>query len=139
MKVDEAIGRAIARMGAAQIFGIVGSGNFRTTGAMIDEGVPFVSARHEMGAACMADAHARATGRLAVLSVHQGCGLSNALTGIGEAAKSRTPVLVVAGDTPGVTTAATSGLIRTVSSPAWEPSRSGSTHRRPRCATSRGP
>ncbi|WP_229730933.1 thiamine pyrophosphate-binding protein [Microbacterium faecale] len=64
---------------------------------MTAEGVSFVAARHEMGATCMADAYARATGRLAVVSVHQGCGLSNALTGVGEAAKSRTrPCLPIA-------------------------------------------
>ena len=35
----------------------------------------------------------------AVLTVHQGCGLTNAMTGIAEAAKSRTPLLVLAADT----------------------------------------
>jgi thiamine pyrophosphate-dependent acetolactate synthase large subunit-like protein len=47
----------------------------------------------------MADAFSRATGRVSVLSVHQGCGLTNALTGIAEAAKAHTPVLVLTGDT----------------------------------------
>jgi thiamine pyrophosphate-dependent acetolactate synthase large subunit-like protein len=32
----------------------------------------------------------------AAVTVHQGCGLTNAMTGITEAAKSRTPVVVVA-------------------------------------------
>ena len=32
--------------------------------------------------------------------MHSGPGLTNALTGIGEAAKSRTPLLVLAGDVP---------------------------------------
>ncbi|WP_460800860.1 thiamine pyrophosphate-binding protein [Microbacterium sp. GXF6406] len=101
MKIDELIGRAVARLGGAHMFGVVGSGNFRATNAALDAGVPFTGSRHEMGAACMADAFAQTTGRLSVVTVHQGCGLSNALTGIGEAAKSRTPVLVLAGDTPG--------------------------------------
>src|SRR5256885_5227347 len=47
----------------------------------------------------MADAYARMSDRAAVLSTHQGCGLTNALTGITEAAKSRTPLLVLAADT----------------------------------------
>jgi thiamine pyrophosphate-dependent acetolactate synthase large subunit-like protein len=34
-----------------------------------------------------------------VLTLHQGCGLTNAMTGITEAAKSRTPLLVLAADT----------------------------------------
>ena len=33
-------------------------------------------------------------------SVHQGPGLTNAITGLTEAAKSRTPVLLLAADTP---------------------------------------
>jgi thiamine pyrophosphate-dependent acetolactate synthase large subunit-like protein len=46
----------------------------------------------------MADAWARLTGRPALLTLHQGPGLTNALTGITEAAKSRTPLLVLAAD-----------------------------------------
>ena len=49
----------------------------------------------------MADAYARTSGRVAVLSVHQGCGLTNAMTGITEAAKSRTPLVVLAADVAG--------------------------------------
>jgi hypothetical protein len=66
---------------------------------LIDAGVPFTAARHEMGAACMADAYSRATGDVSIISVHQGCGLTNALTGIAEAAKCHTPALVLTGDT----------------------------------------
>src|SRR6266540_1620186 len=66
---------------------------------MIAGGVRFVAARHEGGAAVMADAYARTSGRLGVLSVHQGPGVTNALTGITEAAKSRTPMVVLAPDT----------------------------------------
>ena len=44
----------------------------------------------------MADAYARVSGRLPALSVHQGPGVTNALTGITEAAKSRTPMVVLA-------------------------------------------
>jgi thiamine pyrophosphate-dependent acetolactate synthase large subunit-like protein len=46
----------------------------------------------------MADAYARVSGKAGILSVHQGPGLTNALTGITEAAKSRTPLLVLAAD-----------------------------------------
>ena len=51
-------------------------------------------------ASVVADAYAKATGELTLVSVHSGPGLTNALTGIGEAAKSRTPLLVLAGDVP---------------------------------------
>lgn len=97
--VAEAVGRTIAGLGAAHTFGVVGSGNFHVTNALIDAGVPYTSARHEMGAACMADAYSRATGEVSIVSLHQGCGLTNGLTGIAEAAKCHTPVVVVSGDT----------------------------------------
>ena len=37
-----------------------------------------------------------------MVSVHQGPGLTNAMTGIAEAAKSRTPLLVLAAEAPEV-------------------------------------
>ena len=99
--VAEVIGTIVARLGVGHAFGVVGSGNFHVTNALRAGGVPFVAARHEAGAATMADAYARTSGDVAVLSLHQGCGLTNALTGIAEAAKSRTPLLVLAADTAG--------------------------------------
>ena len=48
----------------------------------------------------MADGYARACGKVGVCSVHQGPGFTNTLTGLTEAAKSRTPLLVLAADTP---------------------------------------
>jgi acetolactate synthase I/II/III large subunit len=97
MLVSEAVGAALAELTALDtVFGVVGSGNFHVTNALIAQGARFVAARHECGAACMADAWARGTGQVGILTVHQGPGLTNALTGITEAAKSRTPLLVLA-------------------------------------------
>ena len=99
MRVAEAVGRLVAAAGPRHAFGVVGSGNFHVTNALVASGARFVAARHEGGAATMADAYARMSGELGVLTVHQGCGLTNAMTGITEAAKSRTPLLVLAADT----------------------------------------
>ena len=101
MLVSEAAGRVLTGLGATTVFGVVGSGNFHVTNALIAGGARFVAARHEGGAACMADGWARATGEVGLLSVHQGPGLTNAMTGITEAAKSRTPLLVLAADVAG--------------------------------------
>ncbi|MFI8071861.1 thiamine pyrophosphate-binding protein [Streptomyces sp. NPDC086033] len=98
MKVAEAVGRALYAAGVEQVFGVVGSGNFHLTNAMVAAGARFVAARHEGGAATMADAYARVSGTVAAVSVHQGPGLTNAMTGIAEAAKSRTPLVVVAAE-----------------------------------------
>ncbi|MBA2813210.1 thiamine pyrophosphate-binding protein [Streptomyces sp. KM273126] len=98
MKVAEAVGRALSAAGVGHVFGVVGSGNFHLTNAMVAAGSRFVAARHEGGAATMADAYARMSGTVAAVSVHQGPGLTNAMTGIAEAAKSRTPLLVLAAE-----------------------------------------
>ncbi|HJY66030.1 MAG TPA: thiamine pyrophosphate-binding protein [Streptosporangiaceae bacterium] len=100
MRVAEAVGQGLAKLGADTVFGVVGSGNFHVTNALIAGGARFVAARHEGGATVMADAWARTTGRPGVVSVHQGPGLTNAMTGIAEAAKSRTPLLVLAAEAP---------------------------------------
>src|SRR5258705_5521320 len=95
MDVAQVVGRRLVAHGVDHVFGVVGSGNFHVTNALVAAGARFVAAAHEGGAASMADAHARVSGRLTVLSVHQGPGLSNAVTGIAEAAKSRTPMVVL--------------------------------------------
>jgi acetolactate synthase I/II/III large subunit len=98
MLVTDAVAATLAELGADTVFGVVGSGNFKVTNALIARGARYVAARHECGAAVMADAWARLAGRPGILSVHQGPGLTNALTGITEAAKSRTPLVVLAAD-----------------------------------------
>ncbi|MHA6693362.1 thiamine pyrophosphate-binding protein [Homoserinimonas sp. A520] len=100
MKVSEAVGRALVQWGVDQVFGVTGSGNFEVTTAMVAAGAKYVSARHEGGAATMADGYARLARKVTVASVHQGPGLTNAMTGLAEAAKAHTPLLVVAGETP---------------------------------------
>ncbi|HEX4422235.1 MAG TPA: thiamine pyrophosphate-binding protein, partial [Kofleriaceae bacterium] len=96
MNVAEAVARSLAAHGVDHVFGVVGSGNFHVTNALIAAGARYIAAVHEGGAASMADAYARVSGRLCALSVHQGPGVTNALTGVVEAAKSRTPLIVLA-------------------------------------------
>jgi acetolactate synthase I/II/III large subunit len=98
VRASEAVGRALAQLGVRDFFGLVGSGNFHLANALQASGARFVAARHETGAVTMADAYARASGRLGVCTVHQGPGVTNALTGLTEAAKSRTPLLLLAAE-----------------------------------------
>ncbi len=102
MLVSEAVGRTLHRLGGDVVFGLMGSGNLAVTNAIVAAGGRFFSSRHETGALCMADGYARVSGRLGVASVHQGPGLTNAITGLTESAKSRTPVVLLAADTPAV-------------------------------------
>jgi thiamine pyrophosphate-dependent acetolactate synthase large subunit-like protein len=100
MRVADVVARCLHRAGVETFFGVVGSGNFTFTTSLHALGARFVAARHENGAVCMADAHARVSGALGCVSVHQGPGLTNAMTGLTEAAKARTPLILVAADTP---------------------------------------
>src|SRR3954465_12990185 len=100
MRVVDVVARCLHRAGVETFFGVVGSGNFTVTTSLHALGARFVAARHENGAVCMADAHARVSGHLGCVSVHQGPGLTNAITGLTEAAKARTPLVLVAADTP---------------------------------------
>jgi thiamine pyrophosphate-dependent acetolactate synthase large subunit-like protein len=96
--VAAVLARDLAALGARRCFALLGTANFRISHALAQAGVEVISARHEGNAASMGDAYAKATRELTLVSVHSGPGLTNALTGIGEAAKSRTPLLVLAGD-----------------------------------------
>src|ERR1700730_6722351 len=98
--VASLVAQDLASYGARRCFGLLGTANFKISHGLVEAGVELVSARHECNAAAMADAYAKATGELTLVSVHSGPGLTNALTGIGEAAKSRTPLVVLSGDGP---------------------------------------
>jgi thiamine pyrophosphate-dependent acetolactate synthase large subunit-like protein len=98
--VADVIAGDLARYGARRCFALLGTANFKVSHALAQAGLELISARHECNAASMADAYAKASGELTLVSVHSGPGLTNALTGIAEAAKSRTPLVVLAGDVP---------------------------------------
>ena len=100
MRVSEAIGRVLADDGIEAFFGLAGSGNFAVLNALHEAGARFYSSRHETGAVMMADGYARASGKVGVASVHQGPGFTNSLTGLTEAAKAGTPLVVLAADIP---------------------------------------
>ncbi|GAA3315789.1 thiamine pyrophosphate-binding protein [Arthrobacter ramosus] len=99
VRVSTLVGQTLAKLGVGHVFGVVGSGNFDVTSTLMNAGIPYTAARHEGGAATMADAYSRMSGKVGVVTTHQGCGLTNAITGIGEAAKSRTPMIVLTADT----------------------------------------
>ena len=58
MNVAQAVGESLVRLGVRTAFGVVGSGNFHVVNALTAGGTRFVAARHEGGAAVMADAYA---------------------------------------------------------------------------------
>ncbi len=75
------------------VFGVPGAQNNEFWDAMKSGGLPYLLVTNESSASVMADASARATGGVGVFSVVPGPGLSNALTGIGEALLDSVPIV----------------------------------------------
>ena len=91
--------RALEREGVDTLFGLVGEGNAHLVDAANDSALPLRTARHEQGAVTMADGFARATGRLAAVTVTHGPGVTNAATGLAIADRDSVPLVVLVGDT----------------------------------------
>jgi acetolactate synthase I/II/III large subunit len=94
--VADVVADTLRAGGVTHVFGVVGSGNYRFTSRLVRNGAAFVAARHEGAAITMADAFGRISGEVAVCSVHQGPGFTNTLTGLTDAAKNGTPLIVLA-------------------------------------------
>ena len=67
---------------------------------MANSKIHFINVRHEQIAAHAADGYARVTGKASVLLTHLGPGLTNAATGVANAALDCIPMVVIAGDVP---------------------------------------
>lgn len=92
----EAIVKCLAREGIELVLGIPGLYSMPIFDALHRHPtIKVVTVRHEQGAAFMADGYARATGRPAAVLTLPGPGLTNAMTGLGEAFSDSTPVLVL--------------------------------------------
>ncbi len=88
-----------ARLGADNLFMLMGGTNMRVIHAFAEEGVELHHFRHENGAVGAADGFARATGRVGWSSIIQGPGLTNGLTALRTAVKARSPQVLVVPDT----------------------------------------
>ena len=91
----------LERRDTKYIFGLCG----HTVIAMLDaleksKNLKYISVRHEQIASTAADGYARATGRASVVLCHLGPGLTNATTGVANAALDSIPMVVIAGDVP---------------------------------------
>ena len=97
-KLATTVGQALAAEGVRVAFGVVGNANFLAVAGLMAGGARYVAARHEGGAVAMADAYYRATGEVAVAATTYGPGLTNTATGLVEAVKHRSGVLLLSGD-----------------------------------------
>lgn len=92
--------RDLERRGITHIFGLCGHTNIAVLTALSNSPIKFVNVRHEQISAHMADGYARVTGKASVLLSHLGPGLTNAATGVANAALDSIPMVVIAGDIP---------------------------------------
>jgi len=90
----------LERLGVEVIFGLCGHTIIALLDALGKSRIRFVSTRHEQVAAHAADGYARASGKTGVLLTHLGPGLTNACTGVANAALDSIPMVVIAGDVP---------------------------------------
>ncbi|WP_321448598.1 thiamine pyrophosphate-binding protein [uncultured Cohaesibacter sp.] len=86
--------------GVEHIFGLCGHTNIAVLAALADSDIEFVTVRHEQISAHAADGYARVTGKASVVLSHLSPGLTNATTGVANAALDCTPMVVIAGDIP---------------------------------------
>lgn len=97
----KAIAAALQAEGVGCVFGIPGAQENELWDEFHALNVPYLLSAHEYGAACMADGYARSTGQPGVLCVVPGPGVTNALTGLGEALLDSSPVVAIVGDVAG--------------------------------------
>jgi acetolactate synthase-1/2/3 large subunit len=94
----QALVEALLLEGVACVYGIPGAQENELWDVFKDKGLPYLLVTHEFSAACMADGYARATGRPGVLCTVPGPGVTNSLTGLGEALLDSSPVVAIVGD-----------------------------------------
>jgi thiamine pyrophosphate-dependent acetolactate synthase large subunit-like protein len=90
---------ALRAEGVRHVFGIPGIHNLAVYDALLGQSdLVHVLARHEQGAAFMADGYARASGEVGVVLVTTGPGATNTLTPLAESYSGSIPVLVIMSD-----------------------------------------
>jgi len=98
MTAGQAVVEALRAEGVKYVFGIVGATFLNILDALYDQpDIKFLSARHEQGAAFMADGFARASGIPGVCMATSGPGATNLITGVYAAYVGHSPVIAISG------------------------------------------
>jgi acetolactate synthase I/II/III large subunit len=96
-KAAEYLVDALADAGVRYIFGVIGGAVLPLFTATVGRRTQIVMAKHEAGAAFMADGYARASGGLGACIGTSGPGATNLLTGVAAAYADSVPVIVLTG------------------------------------------
>lgn len=89
--------KLLERQGIKEIAGIPGGANLPIYDALYQSSINHILARHEQGAAFIAQGMARSTGRAAVCFATSGPGATNLLTAIADAKLDSVPIIAVTG------------------------------------------
>jgi thiamine pyrophosphate-dependent acetolactate synthase large subunit-like protein len=96
MKLYQALAHSLADHGIDAMFGVVGEPNLLFVGSFVREQAgTFYSATHEVGATLMAQGYAAVSNTPGGVSVTHGPGVTNTLTGVIDAVKSRRPLVLI--------------------------------------------
>ncbi|HPF44080.1 MAG TPA: thiamine pyrophosphate-binding protein [Syntrophomonadaceae bacterium] len=87
----------LKKEGVKYIFGIPGGHIYPMMESCDENGIKFIGVRHEMTAAMMAEGWALTTGDFGVCTATAGPGVTNLVTGIANADRNCSPVLIMAG------------------------------------------
>jgi acetolactate synthase-1/2/3 large subunit len=96
----QAFVKALEKEGVDIMFGISGGALLPIFDDLYQSDMRFVLARHEQGAAHMADGYARASGRVGVCIATSGPGATNLVTGIATANIDSSPMVAFTGQVP---------------------------------------
>ncbi len=96
----QVVADALGTHGVRTVFGVPGESYLALLDALVDTDIRYLSARHEGGAAFMAEAWGKLTGEPGVCMVTRGPGAANASIGVHTARYASTPMLLLVGDVP---------------------------------------
>ena len=97
MKASDLIVQCLENEGVRYVFGLPGEEILDILDSLLGSAITFVPTRHEQGAAFMADAYGRLTGRAGVCLATLGPGATNLATGVGDANLDRAPLVAISG------------------------------------------
>jgi len=92
--------KCLEAAGVEYIFGLCGHTVIGVMDPLVDSPIEFISFRHEQMAAHAADCYFRVTHRPGVVMTHLGPGITNATTGVANAALDSSAMVVISGDIP---------------------------------------
>ncbi|MSP11585.1 MAG: acetolactate synthase [Chloroflexi bacterium] len=94
------VAKALKRAGVEVIFTLSGGHIMPIYDGCLDEGIRIIDVRHEQAAVHAADAWARLTGKPGVAVLTAGPGVTDGVTGVANAFRANSPVLVIGGQGP---------------------------------------